>query len=376
MPVDFLNLGRANAPLLDEIQQAVARVVASGWYVLGSETTAFEEEFASYCGVRHCIGVGNGLDALTLVLRARGISEGDEVIVPSNTFIATWLAVSQTGARVVPVEPDEHTHNLDPTLIEAAITPRTRAIIPVHLYGQPAQMDSINEIAQRHGLFVLEDAAQAHGARFMGRRAGSLGDAAAFSFYPGKNLGAMGDGGAITTNDDDLAAKVRKLRNYGSSVKYRHELIGINSRLDEIQAAILRVKLRSLDADNAKRSAVANAYSERLAGLPLHLPAIARDTESAWHLYVIRAPRRDDLQALLKQRGIDTLVHYPTACHRQHAYAGGEWPALPIADRLQDQVLSLPMAPYLDSDEIQSVVTAISEHFSWAAAAGCMDPIA
>ena len=364
MSVEFLNLARVNAPLLDEIQEAVARVVASGWYVLAGETAAFEQEFASYCGARHCIGVGNGLDALNLVLRARGIGDGDEVIVPSNTFIATWLAVSQTGARVVPVEPDEQTYNMDPGRIEAAITPRTRAIIPVHLFGQPAAMQAINDIACRHGLFVLEDAAQAHGARYDGRRTGSLGDAAAFSFYPGKNLGAMGDGGAITTDDDELAANVRKLRNYGSSVKYRHEVVGINSRLDEIQAAILRIKLRNLDAENAKRVAVARAYSEALSGLPLRLPVVAPGAMPVWHLYVVRTERRDALQAILRQRGIETLVHYPVACHGQHAYAGTEWPALPIAETLQNQILSLPMAPYLTSEEIQTVAAGISGFFS------------
>jgi dTDP-4-amino-4,6-dideoxygalactose transaminase len=364
MSIDFLNLGRANAPFLDEIQDAVARVLASGWYLLGDETAAFEQEFASYCGVRHCIGVGNGLDALHLVLRARGIGDGDEVIVPSNTFIATWLAVSQTGARVVPVEPDERTYNMDPERVEAAITPRTRAIIPVHLFGQPAAMEAISAIASRHGLFVLEDAAQAHGARHNGHRTGSLGDAAAFSFYPGKNLGAMGDGGAITTNDDELAGKIRRLRNYGSSVKYRHEVIGINSRLDEIQAAILRVKLRALDSENAKRAAVARAYSEALSGLPLQLPVVEPGAMPVWHLYVVRTDHRDALQARLKRRGVETLVHYPIACHQQRAYAGIEWPALPIAEKLQHQILSLPMAPYLTSEEIQMVATGISEYFS------------
>ncbi|MEM5400563.1 DegT/DnrJ/EryC1/StrS family aminotransferase [Paraburkholderia unamae] len=364
MSIEFLNLRRVNEPLLDEIQQAVARVVNSGWYVLGAETAAFEEEFARYCGVRHCIGVGNGLDALHLALRARGIGPGDEVIVPSNTFIATWLAVSQAGARVVPVEPNERTCNLVPDRVEAAITPRTRAIIPVHLYGQPAEMESINAIARRHGLFVLEDAAQAHGARYNGSRTGSLGDAAAFSFYPGKNLGGMGDGGAIVTNDDDLATTIRKLRNYGSTVKYRHELVAVNSRLDEIQAAILRVKLRALDSENARRSGVAAAYAKALAGIPLQLPVVAPGAEPVWHLYVVRTQQRDALQAHLRKNGIETLVHYPIACHKQQAYAGTDWPALPIAEKLQGEILSLPMAPYLTSEEIQTVAASISKHFS------------
>ncbi|GAB7526646.1 DegT/DnrJ/EryC1/StrS family aminotransferase [Paraburkholderia sp. 2C] len=364
MTIDFLNLKRVNAPHDAAIREAIDRVLQSGWYVLGDETSAFEREFAAYCGVAHCIGVANGLDALHLILRAYGIGAGDEVIVPSNTFIATWLAVSQAGARVVPVEPDERTCNIDPTLIEAAITPRTRAIMPVHLYGQPADMEPINAIARRHGLRVIEDAAQAHGARYRGRRTGGLGDAAGFSFYPGKNLGALGDGGAITTNDDALAATLRKLRNYGSSVKYRHEMAGVNSRLDEMQSAILRVKLRHLDAENAQRAAVAAAYTEALGHAPLELPHVLEGADPVWHLYVVRTGDRAALQAHLGAKGIGTLVHYPTACHRQQAYANEAWPALPIAEHLQDRVLSLPMAPYLDASDIEAVTTSVLEHFA------------
>lgn len=357
--VDFLNLRRVNAPHEDAIRAAVARVIDSGWYVLGEEVEAFEHEFAQFCGVPHCIAVANGLDALHLVLRGYGIGPGDEVIVPSNTFIATWLAVSQVGATPVPVEPDLATHNIDPGLIEAAITPRTRAIMPVHLYGLPADMDAINAIARRHGLRVIEDAAQAHGAVYRGRRAGALGDAAGFSFYPGKNLGALGDGGAITTHDDALAATLRKLRNYGSSVKYRHDLAGINSRLDEMQAAILRVKLPQLAAENAARAGVAAAYGEALRGSGLVLPQVPAGLQSAWHLYVVRSTGRDALQSRLRHAGIGTLVHYPTACHRQGAYAGQAWPALTRADALSAQVLSLPMAPYLGAGEVAQVVDAV-----------------
>jgi dTDP-4-amino-4,6-dideoxygalactose transaminase len=364
MTIDFLNLKRVNAPHDAAIREAIDRVLQSGWYVLGDETSAFEREFADYCGAAHCIGVANGLDALHLILRAYGIGAGDEVIVPSNTFIATWLAVSQAGARVVPVEPDERTCNIDPKLIEPAITPRTRAIMPVHLYGQPADMEPINAIARRHGLRVIEDAAQAHGARYRGRRAGSLGDAAGFSFYPGKNLGALGDGGAITTNDDALAATLRKLRNYGSSVKYRHDMAGVNSRLDEMQSAILRVKLRHLDVENARRAAVAAAYTRALTHTPLELPHVLEGAEPVWHLYVVRAANRAALQAHLNAKGIGTLVHYPTACHRQQAYANEAWPALPIAERLQDRVLSLPMAPYLDAADIEAVTASVLEHFA------------
>jgi dTDP-4-amino-4,6-dideoxygalactose transaminase len=366
MTIEFLDLKRANGPHETAIREAMERVIASGRYILGEETAGFEREFAEYCGVAHCIGVGNGLDALQLILRAYGIAAGDEVIVPSTTFIATWLAVSQIGARVVPVEPDPRTCNIDPARIEAAITPRTRAIIPVHLYGQPADMDPVNEIARRHGIRVIEDAAQAHGARYRGRRTGGLADAAAFSFYPGKNLGALGDAGAITTNDDRLATAVRKLRNYGSSVKYRHEAAGVNSRLDELQSAILRAKLRHLDAENARRAELASAYMSALApaGSQLQLPHIIAEAVPVWHLFVVATQSRDALQAHLSARGVGTLIHYPIANHRQQAYAEGRWPDLPIADRLQGEVLSLPMGPYLTVDDIQTVAATVLEFFS------------
>jgi dTDP-4-amino-4,6-dideoxygalactose transaminase len=364
MSIDFLNLREVNAPHEEAIVAAMQRVVASGWYVLGDETAAFEREFAHYCGVEHCIGVANGLDALQLTLQAYGIGEGAEVIVPSNTFIATWLAVSRAGAKVVPVEPDPRTCNIDPACIEAALTRRTRAIIPVHLYGQPAQMTEINAVAKRHGLLVIEDAAQAHGARLAGRRAGSLGDAAAFSFYPGKNLGALGDGGAITTNDAQLAQTLRKLRNYGSAVKYHHELAGANSRLDELQSAILRVKLPHLDAENARRGVLASAYLAALAHTPLTLPHVAPETEPVWHLFVVATNQRDALREYLNSRGIGTQVHYPVANHWQPAYAHEPWPALPIAERLQHEVLSLPMGPSLSEADIEVVSATIRAFFA------------
>ena len=364
MKVEFLNLKRVNEPHEAAIRAAIERVIGSGWYVLGEETAAFEREFADYCGVAHCIGVANGLDALHMILRAYEIGEGDEVIVPSSTFIATWLAVTQAGARVVPVEPDERTCNLDPGRIEAAITSRTRAVMPVHLYGQPADMAAINQIARKHGLRVIEDAAQAHGARYQGRRVGALGDAAGFSFYPGKNLGALGDGGAITTDDDKLAGTLRKLRNYGSSIKYRHEIAGLNSRLDELQSAILRVKLRHLDAENARRGAAARTYLHELAGLPLQLPHIHEQAEPVWHLFVVRTPDRDALQAHMHAQGIGTAIHYPLACHRQPAYSGERWPTLPIADRIHSDVLSLPMAPYLSTADVRIVAEGIRTFFS------------
>ena len=357
----FLDLKRLNAAHDEAIRAGIARVIDSGWYILGEEVAAFEREFAAYCEAKHCIGVADGLDALALILKAYGIGEGDEVLVPSNTFIATWLAVSQAGATPVPVEPDPRTHNIDPARLEAAITPAARAIMPVHLYGQPADMAPLQDVARRHGLKVIEDAAQAHGARYRGRRAGSLGDAAGFSFYPGKNLGAMGDGGAITTNDDALAAKLRMLRNYGSSIKYKHEMAGVNSRLDEMQAAVLRAKLPSLDADNAARRRIAAAYLDALKGLPLQLPQVADGAEPVWHLMVIGTDRRSALQAALTAAGIGHLVHYPIACHQQQAYAGQSWPPLTIAETLQHQVLSLPIAPYMSTDDVARVAAVIRQ---------------
>jgi dTDP-4-amino-4,6-dideoxygalactose transaminase len=363
--IPFLDLQRVNAAHADAIGAGLARVAASGRYVLGPETEAFEAEFAAHCGVRHCVGVANGLDALVLVLRGCGIGAGDEVIVPSHTFIATWLAVSQCGATPVPVEPLEATCNVDAAQVAAAITPRTRAIVAVHLYGQCADMDALRALTRAHGLRLIEDAAQAHGARWRGRRAGSLGDAAAFSFYPGKNLGALGDGGAITTDDDALAARLRALRNYGSVQKYHHDVRGVNSRLDEIQAAVLRVKLRTLDADNAQRRRVAQRYLGRLAGMPIALPQVAAGAEPVWHLFVLRTDERARLQAALDAQRIGHLVHYPVACHRQGAYAGAApWPPLPIAERLARQVLSLPMAPYLDEASIDRVCAVLRDAVS------------
>lgn len=358
--IPFLDLKRVNAPHERAVRAGIERVLASGWYILGEEGAAFEREFAEYCGVGHCVGVANGLDALHLVLRAYGIGAGDEVIVPSNTFIATWLAVSQAGATPVPVEPLPTTHNIDPDRIAAAITPRTRAIMPVHLYGQPADMDAILAIAADHGLKVIEDAAQAHGARWRGRRAGSLGDAAGFSFYPGKNLGALGDGGAITTDDAALAERLRKLRNYGASVKYRHELAGFNSRLDELQAAALRAKLPALDAENAARRAVCKAYAEALRDIPgITLPGLDERAETVAHLMVLRCRDRAAVQAALDRAQIGHLIHYPTPCHRQGAYAGRTWPPLPVAEALAAQVLSLPIAPYLTATDVAHIAAAL-----------------
>ncbi|MFU8866217.1 DegT/DnrJ/EryC1/StrS family aminotransferase [Roseovarius autotrophicus] len=355
--IPFLDLRAAYLELKPGIDAAIARVLDSGWYVLGSEVEAFEAEWAAYCEAAHAVGVANGLDALTLALRALDIGAGDEVIVPSNTYIATWLAVSGVGATPVPVEPDPATHNIDPARIDAAITPRTRAILPVHLYGQPADLDPILGIARRHNLRVVEDAAQAHGARYKGKRIGAHGDIVCWSFYPGKNLGALGDAGALTTDDPVLAGRVALLRNYGSRQKYVNEEPGVNSRLDPIQAAVLRVKLAVLDKWTARRRAVAAAYEEGLADSGLILPHVPDWAEPVWHLYVVRSTARDALQARLTEARVGTLIHYPIPPHMQTAYAGlGIAPeALPLAQRLAGEVLSLPMGPHMTLDRVQDV---------------------
>ncbi len=362
MKVPFLDVGASYRELAGELDAAYRRVMESGWYILGEEVEAFEREWASYCGVKYCVGVGNGLDALHLILRAMGIGPGDEVIVPSNTYIATWLAVSYTGATPVPVEPDLRTYNIDPARIEAAITPLTKAILPVHLYGQPADMDPINDIAARYGLKVIEDAAQAHGARYKGCRAGGLGHAAGWSFYPGKNLGAFGDAGAVTTDDPEVANRVRVLRNYGSRVKYENEVKGFNSRLDPLQAAFLRVKLGRLEVWNARRREVAHRYLHELEGCAgLILPQILAATEPVWHLFVIRHPNRDDLQKHLAAEGIQTLIHYPIPPHRQKAYAELRHLNLPVSERIHREVLSLPIGPHLTEDMLSQVLIALTE---------------
>lgn len=361
MKVPFNDLRAGYLELKDEIDAAVQRVLDSGWYILGPEVEAFESEFAKYCEARHAIGVANGLDALHLALRAMDVGAGDEVIVPSNTYIATWLAVSQCGAIPVPVEPVAGTHNLDPSRIAAAVTRRTKVILPVHLYGQPADLDPILALAREHGLRVLEDAAQAHGARYRGQRIGGHGDAVAWSFYPGKNLGAFGDAGAVTTNDPAIADRLRLLRNYGSGARYVHDTQGFNSRLDPLQAAVLRVKLKHLDAWNTRRKAVAAHYMEGLQGTAVQLPEVPAGSEPAWHLFVLRHPRRDALQRHLEAAGIGTLVHYPIPPHEQQAYAsaGFDANAFPLASRLAREVLSLPIGPHLDSAGVAQVVDAI-----------------
>ena len=362
MSIPFLDLRASYQELQGELDDSYRRIMESGWYILGEEVDAFERDFASYCEAKHCIGVGDGLAALTLILRGYGIGAGDEVIVPANTYIASWLAISYAGARPIPVEPDPCTYNLDPNRIAQAITPRTRAIMAVHLYGQPAEMKPILDLGKEHGVKIIEDAAQAHGAKYAGVRAGGLGDAAGFSFYPGKNLGAFGDGGVVVTNDEELADRVRLLRNYGSRKKYYNEVKGFNSRLDTLQAAFLRVKLRHLDAWNNRRRAVARHYMERLGGIPgLDLPTVAPETEAAWHLFVIRHARREDLQRCLDDAGIGTLIHYPVPPHLSHAYAdaGFRRGDFPITEQLANSVLSLPIGPHLHPEAVAKVIDAL-----------------
>lgn len=363
MKVPFLDLGAAYSELKTELEAAALASWRSGWYIGGQDVEAFEQDFAAYTETRHCMGVANGLDALHLALLALGVGPGDEVIVPSNTYIATWLAVSQCGAVPVPVEPVESTYNLDPVRIEAAITPRTRVLLPVHLYGQPADLGPLLAVAHKHGLRVLEDAAQAHGSRYQGRRIGGHGDAVAWSFYPGKNLGALGDAGAVTTNDSEIADRIRVLRNYGSRVKYVNEVRGYNSRLDPVQAAALRVKLRVLDEWNARRAKIAARYTAAFAGTELVLPAVAAGAEPVWHLYVVQHPRRDIFQKELQEAGVGTLIHYPIPPHLQAAYAGvGFVPGqFPIAERMANQVLSLPIGPQLDDAGVEAVIAAVVE---------------
>jgi dTDP-4-amino-4,6-dideoxygalactose transaminase len=364
MIVPFFNLKDSYLELKAELDAAYQRVMASSWYILGQELEAFEQEFAAFCGTKYCVGVGNGLDALHLILRAMEIGAGDEVIVPANTYIATWLAISYTNATPVPVEPDERTYNINTSLIEAAITERTKAIVVVHLYGQPVDMDNVNSIAKRYNLQVIEDAAQAHGAKYKGQRVGSLGDAAGFSFYPTKNLGAIGDGGAVTTNDVNLAERIRLLRNYGSRVKYENEIQGFNSRLDELQAAFLRVKLAYLDQWNARRAKLAEQYLKDLAKTDsLVLPFVPDFTQPVWHIFVVRHCQRDRLQQHLTQNGVGTLIHYPIPPHLSDAYRENGWKIgdFPITEKLSNEILSLPMGVHMDSHEIKTVIEALME---------------
>ncbi|MDP1624249.1 MAG: DegT/DnrJ/EryC1/StrS family aminotransferase [bacterium] len=363
--ISFLDMKSPYQELKGELDEAYHRVMESGWYIMGKELDAFEQEFAEYCGARYCIGVGNGLEALHLILRAYGIGDGDEVIAPSNTYIATWLAVSYAGARVVPVEPNAFTYNLDVEQVESAITSRTRAILPVHLYGQPADMERLMILADKYDLKVIEDSAQAQGAHYKGKMSGNLGHAAGFSFYPGKNLGALGDAGAIVTNDELLATHIKGLRNYGSKVKYYNDEKGYNSRLDEIQAAFLRVKLKYLDDWNDRRNKIASFYLDSLAGIPdLLLPQVLESASPIWHIFPLLHPKRDDLQRYLKSKGVDTMIHYPVPPHLSRAYSemSMQKGTFPIAEKIAESELSLPMGPHLKLEEAEYIVNAIRSY--------------
>lgn len=358
--ISFLDLKSINSNLKDEFHHALDKVLDSGNFILGAEVKSFEAEFSAYCESRFAVGVANGLEALSLTLRAWGVGPGDEVIIPSNTFIATWLAVNHVGAKPVPVEPNNQTYNIDPLKIEAAITNKTKVIIAVHLYGQPSDMDVILDIGKRYKLKILEDAAQAHGAKYNEKKIGSLADAAAFSFYPGKNLGALGDAGAITTNDNDLYNNLKTLRNYGSNVKYEHLVLGFNSRLDELQAAFLRIKLLKLDKENNQRRKLAALYNELLKNSDLTLPYVLNSTDPVWHLYVVRSKKRKELVEKLNNAGIGSLIHYPIPPHLQKAYKDKNKDSFPIAESMAQEVLSLPMGPHLNEADVKKVCEIIS----------------
>ena len=363
--IPFLDLKGLNAQYKAELIEACTRVIDSGWYVQGNECKEFDKEFANYCGSKYAIGVANGLDALILILRAykeMGImNDGDEVIVPSNTYIASILAISQNNLVPVLVEPDINTYLIDPSKIEEKITSKTKAILPVHLYGQTCEMDKINEIAKKYNLKVIEDSAQSHGAYFQDKRSGNLGDASGFSFYPGKNLGALGDGGAVTTNDEELANTIKALGNYGSHKKYENLYKGVNSRLDEMQAAMLRVKLRYLDNELEKRRDIANYYLENIKNENIILPVVRAESNHVWHLFVIRTSKRDELQKYLLDNGVQTLIHYPIPPHNQNAYKEWNNESYPISEQIHDEVMSLPISGVQSLEDTQKIVQVIND---------------
>lgn len=369
MNVPILELKPAYDELRGEFDAAYRRVMESGRYLFGPELDAFETEYARSLGTAHCVGVANGLEALQMTLMALGVGHGDEVVVPSNGYIATWFAATQVGATVVPCEPDERTFNLDPGRLEAVISPRTRVILPIHLYGQPADMDAIADIARRNGIFLLEDAAQSHGASYRGRQAGALADAAGISFYPSKNLGAFADAGAVTTGNAELSEKIRLIRNYGSRIRYQNEVIGLNSRMDELQAAFLRVRLTRLEEWNIRRRRLATIYLHQLHGVgDLVLPHVPPWAEPVWHLFVVRTARRDALRAHLASLGIGSDIHYPTPPHLSGAYRNRGWKRgdFPVAERLAAEVVSLPIGPHLTTEQVDSVCAGVRSFFSHA----------
>lgn len=360
--IKFLDLYKINERLRKEINGKITQVLDSGWYLLGEETENFEQNFAKYCGVKHCIGVANGLESLNLIIRGYGFAQGDEIIVPANTYIASILAISENGCTPILVEPDINTYNINPDLIEKKITSKTKAIMVVHLYGQAVQMQKIWALAQKYNLKIIEDSAQAHGAKYQNKRVGSLGDASGFSFYPGKNLGCVGDGGCVTTNDDELAQKIKALRNYGSHKKYHNVFIGMNSRLDEIQAGILDIKLKFLDEDNQKRKEIAKYYRKNIKNSNIILPNVYAEDAHVWHLFVVRTKQRDNFQKYLLDNEIQTIIHYPIPPHKQECYKLWNNLSYPITEEIHKSVLSLPISPVMSDDEVRKVVEVINEY--------------
>ncbi len=358
--IKFLDLHKINERFRKETDDRIKQVLDSGWYLLGEQDKTFEKNFAAYCGAKHCIGCANGLEALSLIIKGYGFGTGDEIIVPANTYIASILAITQNGCTPVLVEPDITTYNINPDLIEEKITSKTKAIMVVHLYGQAVQMEKIWQIAKKHNLKIIEDSAQAHGAIYQNKKTGNLGDASGFSFYPGKNLGCLGDGGCVTTNDDELAFKIRAIANYGSDYKYHHIFKGVNSRLDEIQAAVLDVKLKYLDEDNKRRRQIAKYYRENIKNKEIILPDTYNEDSHVWHIFAIRTKNRDKLQKYLEKNEIQTNIHYPVPPHKQECYKEWSHLSFPITEQIHKEVLSLPMSPVLTDEEAEKVVEVIN----------------
>ena len=360
--IKFLDLHKINKRICNEIDERITQVLDSGWYILGEQVRVFEKNFANFCGVKHCIGCANGLDALNLIIKGFGFTDGDEIIVPANTYIASILAISQNGCKPILVEPDINTYNINPDLIEQKITDKTKAIMVVHLYGQAVEMEKIWDIANRYNLKIIEDSAQSHGAMYKGKRAGNLGDASGFSFYPGKNLGCLGDGGCVTTNDDELAYRIRAIANYGSDYKYHHIFKGTNSRLDEIQAAVLDIKLKHLDEDNDRRREIAKFYRENIKNPNIILPQLKEEENHVWHIFAVRINDRDRLKKYLEGNGIETNIHYPTAPHKQECYKELEHLSFPVSEKIHKEILSLPISPVLTNEEVTKIVKVINDY--------------
>ena len=360
--IKFLDLHKINERFRNEIDERITQVLDSGWYILGEQVRVFEKNFANFCGVKHCIGCANGLDALNLIIKGFGFTDGDEIIVPANTYIASILAISQNGCKPILVEPDINTYNINPDLIEQKITDKTKAIMVVHLYGQAVEMEKIWDIAKRYNLKIIEDSAQSHGAIYKGKRAGNLGDASGFSFYPGKNLGCMGDGGCVTTSDDELAYRIRAIANYGSDYKYHHIFKRTNSRLDEIQAAVLDIKLKHLDEDNDRRREIAKFYRENIKNPNIILPQLKEEENHVWHIFAVRINDRDRLKKYLEGNGIETNIHYPTAPHKQECYKEWHHLSFPVSEKIHKEILSLPISPVLTNEEVTKIVKVINDY--------------